>query len=65
MSWWTSRDCRWSPPCMCVFIEFMPIGQSRFEGKSPLLVPEIQERISVLGKLIAVERTEMDGPAHR
>jgi len=47
------------------FIEFMPIGQSRIEGKSPLLVPEIQERISVLGKLIAVERTEMDGPAHR
>jgi cyclic pyranopterin phosphate synthase len=47
------------------FIEFMPIGQSRIEGKSPLLVPEIQERISVLGKLLAVERTEMDGPAHR
>ena len=47
------------------FIEFMPIGQSRIEGKSPLLVPEIQERISVLGKLLPVERTEMDGPAHR
>jgi GTP 3',8-cyclase len=47
------------------FIEFMPIGQSRIEGKSPLLVPEIQERISVLGKLLPVERTENDGPAHR
>jgi len=47
------------------FIEFMPIGQSRIEGKSPLLVPEIQERISVLGKLLPVERTEMDGPAQR
>ena len=47
------------------FIEFMPIGQSRIEGRSPLLVPEIQERIGVLGALLPVERTAMDGPAHR
>jgi cyclic pyranopterin phosphate synthase len=47
------------------FIEFMPIGQSRIGEKTPLLVPEIQERISVLGKLLPVARTEMDGPAHR
>jgi GTP 3',8-cyclase len=47
------------------FIEFMPIGQSQVPGKSPLLVPEIKERISVLGNLLQVERTEMDGPANR
>jgi cyclic pyranopterin phosphate synthase len=47
------------------FIEFMPIGQSRIESRSPLLVPDIQERISVLGRLVPVERAEMDGPAHR
>jgi len=47
------------------FIEFMPIGQSRIGAKPPLLVPEIQERIRVLGTLVPVPRTEMDGPAHR
>jgi cyclic pyranopterin phosphate synthase len=47
------------------FIEFMPIGQSRIEAQTPLLVPEIRERIGVLGKLCAVERSEMDGPAQR
>ena len=47
------------------FIEFMPIGQSRIEKRPPLLVPDIQKRIAVLGKLVPVERAEMDGPAHR
>jgi len=47
------------------FIEFMPIGQSRIERRPPLLVPDIQKRISVLGNLVPVERSEMDGPAHR
>jgi cyclic pyranopterin phosphate synthase len=47
------------------FIEFMPIGQSRIEGRPRLLVPEIQERIGVLGKLMPLQRAEMDGPAHR
>ncbi len=47
------------------FIEFMPIGQSRIEKRPSLLVPEIQTRIAVLGRLVPVERTEMDGPAHR
>lgn len=47
------------------FIEFMPIGASRIERGAPLLVPEIQERISGLGRLLPVERSEMDGPAHR
>jgi cyclic pyranopterin phosphate synthase len=47
------------------FIEFMPIGSSRIGKRPPLLVPEIEERIGALGKLVPVERTEMDGPAHR
>jgi cyclic pyranopterin phosphate synthase len=47
------------------FIEFMPIGQSRLGARPPLLVPEIRERISALGALVPVERTEMDGPAQR
>jgi cyclic pyranopterin phosphate synthase len=47
------------------FIEFMPIGQSRIERRAPLLVPDIQKRIRVLGELKTVERSEMDGPAHR
>jgi cyclic pyranopterin phosphate synthase len=47
------------------FIEFMPIGASRIEKRPPLLVPEIQQRIGVLGRLAPVERAEMDGPAHR
>ena len=47
------------------FIEFMPIGSSRIGKRPPLLVPEIEERIGALGKLVPVERREMDGPAHR
>ena len=47
------------------FIEFMPIGASRIEKRPPLLVPEIQQRIGVLGRLVPVERAEMDGPAYR
>jgi len=47
------------------FIEFMPIGQCRVGARPPLLVPEIQQRISVLGALVPVPRTEKDGPAHR
>jgi cyclic pyranopterin phosphate synthase len=47
------------------FIEFMPIGRSRIGSRPPLLVPEIRSRIGVLGELIPIERTEMDGPAQR
>jgi cyclic pyranopterin phosphate synthase len=46
------------------FIEFMPIGRSRFAG-APLLFPEIMERISVIGRLLPVEGSPLDGPAHR
>ena len=46
------------------FIEFMPIGRARFAG-APLLFPEIMERISVIGRLLPVEGSPLDGPAHR
>jgi cyclic pyranopterin phosphate synthase len=45
------------------FIEFMPIGKSRWAGRPPLLMPEIQERLRVLGELTPVPRSEHDGPA--
>jgi GTP 3',8-cyclase len=47
------------------FIEFMPIGKSRWAGNPPLLMPEIQERLRVLGELAPVPRSEHDGPAQR
>ena len=47
------------------FIEFMPIGRSRFAGGAPLLFPEIRDRIGVVGRLVPVEGTPLDGPAHR
>jgi len=48
------------------FIEYMPIGRSRLHPAQPLLLaPEIKRRISVLGKLVALEASENDGPAQR
>lgn len=47
------------------FIEFMPIGVSRFAGREPLLVPEIRRRLAPLGDLVPVPPGEMDGPAQR
>jgi GTP 3',8-cyclase len=47
------------------FIEFMPIGRSRIAGSPPLLFPEIMQRLGVVGRLLPVEGTPMDGPAHR
>lgn len=47
------------------FIEYMPIGQSDFNPGSLLLVPEIKNRISTIGSLVAVQETEYDGPAQR
>jgi cyclic pyranopterin phosphate synthase len=46
------------------FIEFMPIGRSRFQG-APLLYPEIKERIGTVGRLLPVDGSPLDGPAHR
>jgi cyclic pyranopterin phosphate synthase len=48
------------------FIEYMPIGRSHLNRMHPLLLaPEIKKRIRVLGKLIALDRSENDGPAQR
>lgn len=47
------------------FIEYMPIGKSDFNTDSLLLVPEIKERISAIGNLIAVQGVRHDGPAQR
>lgn len=47
------------------FIEYMPIGQADFNPESHLLVPEIKDRISVLGNLVPVQEAAHDGPAQR
>jgi cyclic pyranopterin phosphate synthase len=47
------------------FIEHMPIGRSDFNPDSLLLAPEIKIRICDLGNLVAVQKTEHDGPARR
>jgi cyclic pyranopterin phosphate synthase len=46
------------------FIEFMPIGfRSRWNRDTYLCSDQIKQRISHLGKLIPVPRSETDGPA--
>ncbi len=47
------------------FIEYMPIGNSRTHMSDHILTPEIKKRLSVLGKLVQVERDIIDGPAQR
>jgi cyclic pyranopterin phosphate synthase len=47
------------------FIEYMPVGESRFNFQPPLLIPEIKERLSSIGNLIHVPRKQYDGPAER
>ena len=47
------------------FIEEMPIGRHHDGKNAPLLVPEIQERLSDLGELVSVENGDLDGPAER
>ncbi len=47
------------------FIEYMPIGQSRMGNGPLLLAPEIKQRISTLGNLVAVQNSKNDGPAKR
>jgi GTP 3',8-cyclase len=46
------------------FIEHMPLGESGVE-ETPLLAPEIMERLAPLGDLIPVEADRRDGPAVR
>jgi len=47
------------------FIEQMPIGNARSATGKPLLAPQIKQRISSLGRLHAVEKSSLDGPAQR
>lgn len=47
------------------FIEYMPIGTPELKLTRKLLAPEILSRISHLGELVPVDRTEKDGPAVR
>jgi len=46
------------------FIEYMPIGTSRMTSRQ-LLAPEIQDRISSIGRLDPVGNISFDGPAKR
>ncbi|RLB98976.1 MAG: GTP 3',8-cyclase MoaA, partial [Deltaproteobacteria bacterium] len=47
------------------FIEYMPIGNSRMHAGDSILAPEIRKQIEALGKLMPVEKNQMDGPAER
>ncbi len=47
------------------FIEYMPIGKSRVEFGSPLLIDEIKDRINSIDKLVPIEKDKYDGPAER
>ncbi len=54
-----------SYPFYVRFIEYMPIGTPCVNISGNLLIPEIKKRLSVLGKLIPVEKGINDGPATR
>jgi len=47
------------------FIEFMPVGENRWEEGKVLTCEEIRRRLEVLGELIPVPAGELDGPARR
>ena len=47
------------------FIEYMPMGKSHMNFEPPLLIPEIKDRISAIGNLIAIQKYRYDGPAER
>jgi cyclic pyranopterin phosphate synthase len=47
------------------FIEYMPIGNSRMHAGDTLLAPEIRRQVETLGKLVPIEKSQMDGPAER
>lgn len=55
----------YSHPFHIRFIEYMPIGKTLKNIDGPVLVPEIKDRLKVLGKLIHVENRSNDGPAKR
>lgn len=47
------------------FIEYMPIGNSRMHAGDSILAPEIKKQVETLGKLVPLEKKQMDGPAER
>ncbi|MGD8701084.1 MAG: GTP 3',8-cyclase MoaA [Desulfosarcina sp.] len=47
------------------FIEYMPIGNSRARSREQILTPEIQNKISEIGALMAIKNDSNDGPARR
>jgi cyclic pyranopterin phosphate synthase len=47
------------------FIEYMPMGNSPLETARQILAPEIMNILSVIGKLIPIEKKKHDGPAER
>ena len=47
------------------FIEYMPIGNSRMHAGDSILAPEIRKQVETLGKLVPLEKKQMDGPAER
>jgi cyclic pyranopterin phosphate synthase len=47
------------------FIEYMPIGNSRMHADGSILAPEIKKQVETLGKLVPLDREQMDGPAER
>ncbi len=47
------------------FIEYMPIGRTRFAMGQNLLVPQIKKRVQKLGPLIPVLKEAQEGPAER
>ena len=47
------------------FIEYMPIGDSRMHADDSILAPEIKKQVETLGKLVPIEKSQMDGPAER
>ena len=47
------------------FIEQMPMGNQLVDDKNPLLTPEIKRLLKPLGKLIPIQKKNIDGPAQR
>ncbi|MBW1899715.1 MAG: GTP 3',8-cyclase MoaA [Deltaproteobacteria bacterium] len=54
-----------SHPFHIRFIEQMPMGNQLADGRNPLLTPEIKNLLTPLGKLIPIQKKNIDGPAQR
>ena len=47
------------------FIEYMPIGKTRFVLGQDLLIPQVKKRIQRLGELVRIAQEDHGGPAER